>query len=70
MTARGGGWTRLYVSPATSLYSTTRDYDVTTQALRSTEVAVMMALDEAGTLDALEREWLNQGGGIPTLSAD
>ncbi|MDP6944186.1 MAG: fibrinogen-like YCDxxxxGGGW domain-containing protein, partial [Myxococcota bacterium] len=50
MTARGGGWTRLYVSPDTSLYSTTRDYDVTAQALRSTEVSVMMALDEAGTL--------------------
>ncbi|HYD10451.1 MAG TPA: ABC transporter substrate-binding protein [Acidimicrobiales bacterium] len=28
----------------------------------------LAALDEAGTLDALEEEWLNQGGDIPTLT--
>jgi polar amino acid transport system substrate-binding protein len=28
----------------------------------------LAALDEAGTLDALEDEWLNQGGSIPSLT--
>lgn len=28
----------------------------------------LAALREAGTLDAIEEEWLNQGGGIPTLA--
>jgi polar amino acid transport system substrate-binding protein len=28
----------------------------------------LAALDDDGTLEALEEEWLNQGGGIPTLS--
>ncbi len=30
--------------------------------------AALSALDEAGTIAALEEEWLSQGGGIPTLS--
>ena len=28
----------------------------------------LAALRDGGTLDAIEEEWLNQGGGIPTLA--
>jgi polar amino acid transport system substrate-binding protein len=30
--------------------------------------AALGALRDAGTLDAIEDEWLNQGGSIPTLT--
>ncbi|MGB0590517.1 MAG: fibrinogen-like YCDxxxxGGGW domain-containing protein [Myxococcota bacterium] len=51
MTSRGGGWTRLYLSPTQPINTTTEDYDVTSPGLRSIESSVMLALSDAqGTL--------------------
>jgi cysteine-rich repeat protein len=66
MTTRGGGWTRLYLSPTESINTLTEGYDVASEGLRSTEVSVMLALSDAGgtltnqTVFRMPELWVDQ----------